>query len=121
MDDEDEASIQLNKNEKVIDHEKYNVKEVNIDRFIEMAKKMDANSFEPFKNLSNAMKKAWFDSRVEHEEESINELNDYVVCCMAVSEIATMTEEESIAWMIHISEQQSKLAGEILMYRLSID
>lgn len=96
-------------------------KEVNIDRFIEMAKKVDVNDFGVVKALNPAVQEFWYRSRARHLDEAVNKLNDFLVGCVIVMETATMAEDEMLKFMIYMTEKQSELAGMILMNELSID
>lgn len=96
-------------------------KEINIDRFIEMAKKVDVNDFNVVKELNKAVQEFWYRSRARHLDEDINKLNDFLVGCVIVMETATMTDDEMLKFMIYMTEKQSELASMILMNELSID
>lgn len=97
------------------------IEKVDVRRFIDLAKNINAEDFRNVKDLKTSVQNLWFKTRSRHEDEHINKLNDHIMACVIVIETYTMTENERFAFMVYLTEKQSQLASMILMDELSID
>lgn len=94
---------------------------VSINRFIELANRINIDDYNNVRHLSQSVQELWYRSRARHERKDINKLNDHIMACVIVIETCTMSEDEQFAFMVYITEKQSEFASMILMEELSND